>query len=236
MATMRGTAGRFEPGEAELRRAVVETAVEMSRCGLSPGRSGNVSARLGAGLLITPSAKAYATLSPADVVHVMADGSVAKGQGVPSSEWAMHLAVYRTRADAGAVVHAHSTHATALACAHKPIPAFHYMVLVAGGPDIPVAPYATPGSEELAQAVGKAFLDRRACLMANHGQIACGATLAAALELAQEVETLAEQYCKTLAVGGPTLLTAEHIPALVECFRTYGQRGKGQGQYQDQDS
>lgn len=226
MATMRGTAGRFEPGEAELRRAVVDTALEMSRCGLSPGRSGNVSARLGAGMLITPSAKAYGTLSPADVVHVMEDGSVAKGQGVPSSEWAMHLAIYRTRADAGAVVHTHSTHATALACAHKPIPAFHYMVLVSGGPDIPVAPYATPGTEALAKIVAAALMERRACLMANHGQIACGGTLASALELAQDVETLAEQYCKTLAVGGPKLLTAEHIPALVECFKTYGQRGK----------
>lgn len=226
MATMRGTGGRVRAEEAELRRAVADTAQEMSRIGLSPGRSGNVSARLGRGMLITPSGKAYGALSPADIVHVEGDGAVSAGQGVPSSEWAMHLAVYRARSEANAIVHTHSLHATVLACAHKPIPPFHYMVLVAGGPDIPLVRYETFGTEALAKVVAEGLRERRACLMANHGQIACGATLAAALELAQEVETLAEQYCKTLQIGGPKLLDERQLAEAAVRFKSYGQRHK----------
>lgn len=224
MATMRGTGGTRRAEEAELRRAVADTAIEMSRCGLSPGRTGNVSARLGDGMLITPSGKDYGALSPADIVLVDALGQPGEGQGTPSSEWAMHLAVYRVRPEAGAVVHTHSTHATVLACAHKPIPAFHYMVLAAGGPDIPLVPYATFGTDELAKLVAPVMRSRRACLLANHGQIASGATLAGALELAREVETLAEQYYKTLTLGGPKLLNDVDVAAAVERFKTYGQK------------
>lgn len=226
MATMRGTGGSRRAEEAELRRAVADTALEMSRCGLSPGRTGNVSARLGDGMLITPSGKEYGALAPADIVLVDGGGKPAEGQGTPSSEWAMHLAVYRVRPEAHAVVHTHSMHATVLACAGKAIPAFHYMVLAAGGPDIPLVPYATFGTDALAKLVEPAMRERRACLMANHGQIASGATLAAALELAREVEVLAEQYYKTLILGGPKLLTDAEIAASIERFRTYGQRGK----------
>ena len=212
---------------AALRRAVLDTALEMSRRGLSPGRSGNVSARAPAGgMLITPTGLAYGEQTPADIVHVAADGSVAPGQRTPSSEWAFHLAAYRARPDAKAIVHTHSMHATVLACAHKPIPAFHYMVLVAGGPDIPVVPYATFGSEELARHVGEGLRERRACLMANHGQIATGATLAAALELAAEVEVLAEQYCKVLTLGPAKLLTPAQLEQAAARFQNYGQNAQ----------
>lgn len=210
---------------AALRRAVLDAALAMSRRGLSPGRSGNVSARApGGGMLITPTGLAYDSLTPADIVHVADDGSVAAGQRKPSSEWGFHLAAYRARSDANAVVHTHSLHATVLACAGKPIPPFHYMVLEAGGRDIPVLPYATFGTEELARVVGEGLKARKAVLMANHGQIATGATLDRALELAEGVEVLAEQYVKVLAIGGPRLLTEEQLAAAEARFSTYGQQ------------
>ena len=124
-------------------------------------------------------------------------------------------------------MHTHSTYATVLACAQKPIPAFHYMVAVAGGKDIPCVPYATFGTEELARHVARGLQERNACLMANHGQIALGETLAEALELAFEVEVLAEQYYKLLPLGGtPHILDDAEMPRNVEKFKTYGQRGQ----------
>jgi L-fuculose-phosphate aldolase len=125
-----------------------------------------------------------------------------------------------------AVVHTHSLNATVLACAHKPIPAFHYMVAVAGGNDIPLVPYDTFGTKELARHVAKGLFHRNACLMANHGQIALGATLPAALELAREVEALAEQYCRLIAVGKPYVLGDEEMARVLKRFKSYGQRAQ----------
>jgi L-fuculose-phosphate aldolase len=142
---------------------------------------------------------------------------------VPSSEWQFHLAAYAARPDRHAIVHTHSLHATVLACAHRSIPAFHYMVAVAGGPDIPLVPYATFGTEALARHVAAGLATRDACLMANHGQIAIAATPAAALDLAAEVETLAEAYVKVLAVGAPHILPADEMARVLVRFRTYGQ-------------
>lgn len=210
---------------AELRRAVIDTAQAMSREGLSPGRSGNVSARVaGGGMLITPTGLAYETLRDADIVFVAANGEPAAGGLKPSSEWRLHLTVYAAKPDAGAIVHCHSMNATALACAGKTIPAFHYMVAVGGGVDIPLAPYATFGTPELAEAVAAALSERQAALLAHHGQIACGADLAAALDLAREVETLAGQYVRTLAIGGGPLLSAEDMAIVLDKFRGYGQQ------------
>lgn len=213
-------------GELAQRRAVIETALAMSRQGLSPGRSGNVSCRWPGGMLITPSGMAYETLVPDDIVFVADDGSVAPNSRKPSSEWHFHLSAYHARPDRHAIVHTHSLHATVLACAHKPIPAFHYMVAVAGGADIPLVPYATFGTKELARYVAAGLAERDACLMANHGQIAIGETLSAALELAHEVEVLAEQYCKVLALGKPKLLTAAEMEVVLERFKGYGQRAQ----------
>jgi len=209
--------------EDRARREVLETALAMSRRGLSPGRSGNVSRRFRDGMLITPSGQTYASIMPADIVFVADDGSVGPGQKRPSTEWRFHLAAYRARPDIGAVIHTHSTHATVLACANKPIPAFHYMVAVAGGHDIPLVPYATFGTKELARHVAKGLKDRDACLMANHGQTSVGETCASALDLAAEVENLAEQYVKVLALGDPVLLDEDEMERVREQFQAYGQ-------------
>lgn len=210
--------------DAGSRRAVVDAAQAMSREGLSPGRSGNVSARAPGGMLITPTGLAYETLRDTDIVFVAANGEPAAGALKPSSEWQLHLAVYAAKLDAGAIVHCHSMNATALACVGKPIPAFHYMVAVAGGADIPLAPYAIFGTPELAEAVTGALAGRKAALLAHHGQIACGANLAAALDLARDVETLAGQYLRTLAIGGGPLLSAEDMASVLDKFRGYGQQ------------
>jgi L-fuculose-phosphate aldolase len=210
-------------GEPQLRRAIIDTALDMSLSGLSPGRSGNVSARWRGGMLITPSGMAYDTIVPEDIVYVEADGEAPRSQRKPSSEWRFHLAAYRQRPDCTAVVHTHSLHATVLACAHQPIPAFHYMVAVAGGTDIPLVPYALFGTAELADHVAAGLAERNACLMANHGQIAIGGSLDAALELASEVETLAEQYVKLLMLGKPKLLTKVEMAEVLERIKNYGQ-------------
>jgi L-fuculose-phosphate aldolase len=211
--------------EAAARREVVETALAMSRRGLSPGRSGNVSRRWREGMLITPSGMPYEDIGAADIVFVAADGAP-RGARRPSSEWRFHQAAYAARPDADAVVHTHSLHAVVLACAHRPIPAFHYMVAIAGGDVIPCVPYAPFGSAALAAHLAGALKHCNACLMANHGQTAVGETLAAALELAAEVEVLAEQYYKVLTLGKPHLLSDLEMAEVLERFKSYGQKGR----------
>lgn len=213
--------------EDAARKELIATALQMSRSGLSPGRSGNISCRWRDGMLITPSGLAYEGLRPADIVFVAGDGSVPGKQRKPSSEWHFHLAAYGARADLSALVHTHSLNAVVLACAGKPIPAFHYMVAAAGGVDIPIVPYATFGTEELARHVAKGLADRRACLMAHHGVVAMGETLASALELAFEVEVLAEQYYKVLTLGKPPLLPPAEMAIVLEKFKSYGQKAQG---------
>jgi L-fuculose-phosphate aldolase len=213
-------------GEAEARRTIIDVACAMSESGLSPGRSGNVSCRWKDGMLITPTGMSYGDLEADDISFVGSDGSTPEKQRKPSSEWHFHLAAYGARPDMHAVVHTHSLHATVLACAGKPIPAFHYMVAVAGGDDIPLVPYATFGTEELARHVASGLTDRRACLMANHGQIALGITLEDALELASEVETLAAQYYKVLSLGDPILIPEDEMARILKKFQNYGQRGQ----------
>lgn len=221
--------GKLQPsrvrdkGELVVRRELVEAAKTMSRRGLSPGRSGNVSRRWADGMLITPSGMTYEELEPADLAFVDGGGKPS-GKRNPSSEWHFHLAVYSARSDVDAIVHAHSMHAVVLSCANTSIPAFHYMVAVAGGNDIPCVPYATFGTEALVPHVIRGLAERNACLMAHHGMVAVGASLGAALELAFDVETLAEQYYKVLTLGRPTLLSPEQMSAAIERFRTYGQK------------
>ena len=217
--------------ELKLRNEIIEVSLAMSMSGLSPGRSGNVSARFNTGMLITPTGMAYEDLEPADIVFVADDGKVPAKQRKPSSEWQFHLATYKARPDRNAIVHTHSLHATVLACVKKPIPAFHYMVAVAGGNDIPCVPYATFGTDDLARHVARGLKHRDACLMASHGQIACGETLRSALELAFEVETLAEQYYKVLLLGelnvSSDILSDAAMAEMVEKFKSYGQKGQG---------
>lgn len=203
------------------REELIETAREMNRCGINQGTAGNVSLRAGNGFLITPSGRPYAGLQAGDIVFIGPDGQ-AQGACKPSSEWRIHYDLYRARPDAGAILHAHPTHCTALACMRKAIPAFHYMVAVAGGSDIPCAPYATFGSAELSAQVLQTLEGRRACLMANHGLVCLAADLSSALALAIEVEQLAHTYLNCLAAGSPVLLDEAEMARVLERFKDYG--------------
>ena len=211
--------------ESELRGAVIATALAMNGAGINRGKSGNVSARWRDGgfdgFLVTPSALPYAQTTAADIVAVSLAGE-ARGLRRPSSEWRFHRDIYAQREDVHAVVHAHAPFATSLACLHRGIPAFHYMVAVAGGSDIRCAPYATFGTQDLSDHVLAALAGRRACLMANHGLIAAGESLDAALALAVEVETLAEMYWRALQVGDPVLLPDEEMRVVLGKFEGYG--------------
>jgi L-fuculose-phosphate aldolase len=205
----------------ELRTEIVEVARRMNACGLNQGTSGNLSARLGAGLLVTPSAMPYEAMAASDIVAMDLDGTVHRAGQRPSSEWRIHADVLRARSGVGAIVHVHSPFATALSCLREGIPAFHYMVAVAGGDSIRCADYATFGTQALADHVLAALVDRQACLMANHGLIALGARPEDALALAIEVEALAAQYLRARQVGTPVLLDAEEMQRVLARFRDY---------------
>jgi L-fuculose-phosphate aldolase len=215
-------AGIVDEGALRVRMAQVMKA--MDERGLNRGTSGNVSARCGEAMLVTPSGVPASLLTPEQMVLVQADGATAPGALKPSSEWRMHQGLLERRPDINAVVHCHSRHATILACAGRPIPAVHYMVAVSGGTSVPVAPYATFGSPELAQAVVEALDGRYAALMANHGQIVVAPSLDFALAIAEEIEEQAAVYWGTLAIGGPTLLAEDEMTTILQRFKSYGQR------------
>lgn len=212
---------------AELRASVVATMQRMDARGLNRGTSGNVSVRVDGGMLVSPSGIVPEQLTPEQVVFVSDAGQWDADGARPSSEWRMHLGILAGRPEAMAVVHCHSRHATVLACAGRNIPALHYMVAVAGGAQVPLAPYATFGTPELASAIVDTLDGYRACLMANHGQIAIGRSLGEALAIADEVEEQAAVYCGTLAIGGPVLLSEEEMARIQGAFATYGQRKSG---------
>ena len=216
-------------GERSLREAVVSTALAMNAAGINRGKSGNVSARWRDdafdGFLITPTGVPYAQTLPDQVVMMTLKGK-SLGALLPSSEWRFHRDIYAARPDAQAIVHTHAPFATSLACMGRGIPPFHYMVAVAGGHDIRCAPYATFGTQELSDHAVAALVDRRACLLANHGMIAVGTSLEHALALAVEVETLAEMYWRVLQIGEPVLLADAEMDVVLEKFRTYGQPQK----------
>jgi L-fuculose-phosphate aldolase len=203
-----------------LRLAVIRAACDMNALGINRGKSGNVSARIDRGFLVTPSALPYAQTKAEDIVAVDDDGNAA-GRRAPSSEWRFHRDIYAARPEVMAIVHAHSPFATTLACLDRGIPAFHYMIAVAGGSDIRCAPYATFGKQPLSDHAVRALEGRTACLLAHHGQIAVGNSLAAALALAVEVETLAEMYWRALQIGEPPILDEREMREVLEGFATY---------------
>ncbi len=207
--------------ELQLRRQIIAIALRMNASGINRGKSGNVSARWKSGFLVTPSGLAYEKTKPADIVFVDAKGK-ATGKREPSSEWRFHHDIYRTRKDCLTVVHTHSSFATTLACLRMDVPAFHYMIAVAGGNSIRCAPYATFGTQELSGHALAALEGRKACLLANHGVIALGADLDQALALAMEVESLCEQYWRALQIGQPFVLPDEEMAIVIGKFRTYG--------------
>jgi L-fuculose-phosphate aldolase len=210
--------------EHEARTALIEACCAMNALGINQGTSGNISVRHGGTMLISPSAMPYHTIRPEDVAAMPIEGEYGAWSGTrrPSTEWRFHLDIMRARPEAGAVVHSHPTFCTALAIARKDIPAAHYMIAAFGGTDVRCAPYATFGTKELSEHALRALEGRDACLLANHGMIVCGATLAKAMWLAVELETIARQYWHSLQIGGPVLLTDAEIAETRRSFGSYG--------------
>ncbi len=209
--------------EDEVRLGVISAARAMNALGLNRGTAGNVSARWRDGFLVTPTGMAYDETLPDDIVFVRRDGSW-RGARRPSSEWRFHRDIYEAREEAGAILHAHSSFATALACLRSGIPPFHYMIARFGGGSIRCADYATFGTQELSRNVVDALEGRRACLLANHGMLVFGRGLRHALDLAVELETLCEQYWRARQIGEPVLLADAEIGRVLERFADYGQQ------------
>lgn len=209
--------------ELKLRNEIIEQCRWMNATGLNQGTSGNISARHGDAMLITPSATPYDKLEPEMIAAMPLDGG-GKWHGAlkPSTEWRFHLDILRVRPDVEAIVHTHSVHATALAIARRAIPACHYMVAAFGGNDVRCAGYARYGTQALSDLVLRALEGRNACLLANHGAIAAGPSLAKAMWLAVELETLARQYILALQVGDPAILSNAEIDEVLEGFASYG--------------
>jgi L-fuculose-phosphate aldolase len=197
-------------GDLAVREEMVETCRRMNATGINQGTAGNLSIRCEDGVLITPSSLPYERMEPADLVVLRPDGSV-EGAHRPSSEWRFHRDILAARADVLVVLHCHSLNATALAVHCHGIPAFHYMVAVAGGPTIRCSRYATFGTQELSDAALEALEGRTACLLGHHGQISLGRSFEAALGLAVEVETLAAMYVAARSLGEPPVLPDDEI-------------------------
>ena len=210
----------------DLRQQVIETCRRMNALGINQGTAGNVSARTDDGFVISPSGIPYDELQPEQVVEMDLDGGYL-GDWLPSSEWRLHLDVYRARPEAGAVIHTHATYAAALSCLRRDIPAFHYMIAAAGGETLRCAEYATFGSAELSANMMKAMEGRSACLLANHGVIGFGPTLPKAVALLVEVETLCRQYVIANAMGSPVVLDSAEMDRILGLFKTYGKQDAG---------
>jgi L-fuculose-phosphate aldolase len=204
-----------------LRSEIIKYSKMLNSKKLSALRSGNISARYKDGFLITPSGKKYSSLKGKDIVFVSLKGNFDKKKGIPSSEWKFHQDIYFNKKDAKAIVHAHSTYATALASHNKGIPSFHYMVAMAGGHDIKCAKYATYGTRELSKNILKALKGRKACLIGNHGQIVFEENLARAFELAEEVENISLQYITSLKLGKPKILSLKEMNIVLSKAKNY---------------
>jgi L-fuculose-phosphate aldolase len=209
--------------ELEARRSVVEACRAMNALGINQGTSGNLSCRVEGGFLVTPTSIPYDELRPADIVEMGFDG-LYLGERRPSSEWRFHRDVLKARPDIDVVLHNHSTYATALSCHGLGIPAFHYMVAVAGGTSIRCAEYATFGTQELSANALEALGDHSACLLGNHGVLVVAKTIKKALALAVEVETLAKQYIHARILGEPRILPDAEMARVIEQMRrmSYG--------------
>ena len=209
----------------KLRAQIIKYAKKLNIANLSALRSGNISVRVKEknvnGFYITPSGSKYSSLKPKDIVFVSLNGRFDKKKGKPSSEWRFHQDIYVNKKDAIAIVHAHSTCATAISTHNKSVPAFHYMVGVAGGEDIKCAKYATFGTRSLSKSIITALKNRTACLISNHGQIAFGSNLDQAFELAQEVENICHQYINALRIGIPKILSKKEIKIVLGKMKNY---------------
>ena len=209
----------------KLKTELVKYAKKLNSTNLSPLRSGNISVRCKVknleGFYITPSGRKYNTLRPEEIAYVTLEGKYNKKGIAPSSEWRFHQDIYLNKRFAKAIVHAHSPYATALSSHGKLIPAFHYMVAVAGGNDIKCAKYATFGTKILSRNIIKALKNRNACLMSNHGQISLGKNLDQAFELAEEIENICNQYINALSIGKPKILSLVQMNKVLKKFKNY---------------
>jgi len=212
------------------RQEVIDYSIKLNITNLSPLRSGNISVRgiEGGieGFFITPSGKKYETLKPEDIVFLSLNEkkdflSWFNSGKNPSSEWRFHQDIYKNKWEAKAIVHAHSTHATAVSTHGKSIPPFHYMIALAGGEDIRCSEYATFGTHELSMNIIKALKGRKACLMSNHGQVAYGVNLSKAFELAQEIENICQQYIIALKMGEPKNLSLSEMNKILDKVKNY---------------
>ncbi len=206
----------------QLAQQIIDTCLEMNALGLNQGTSGNVSARYQEGMLITPSGIPYSKLTPDMIVYVDENGVYEAGK-VPSSEWHFHLACYSARPDLNAVVHNHAVNSTAVSILNVAIPALHYMVAVTGTDHVPCIPYATFGTQDLADYVTDGMRQSKAILMQHHGMIAMEVNLEKALWLANEVEVLASLYLKVSSVSEKVpVLSDQEMRTVLDKFKTYG--------------
>jgi L-fuculose-phosphate aldolase len=210
--------------EAQLREALIENARTLERLNVNQGTSGNLSARSGGDMLITPSAVPYDRLRPPMIAKMPIRGDYGAWSGPlpPSSEWRIHLDILRAKPEVGAIIHTHSLHATTLSLLHKPIPAVHYMIAAFGGPTIRCTKYAPFGTKELSKAVLEGLIDRQGVLLGQHGMVVTGNDPGQALWRAVELETLAKMYLLALSVGQPFILPDDEIMRTVEKFKNYG--------------
>ena len=205
----------------KLKSEIIKFSKLLNSRKLSALRSGNISVRFKKGFFITPSGKKYSSLKNKDIVYVSLNGKFDKKLGIPSSEWKFHQEIYLKKKEANAIVHSHSTNATALSVHKKSIPAFHYMVALAGGNDIKCANYATYGTRKLSVNILNALKNRKACLISNHGQIAYDDNLSKAFELAEEVENLSLQYITALKIGKPKILSNVEMNKVLAKAKNY---------------
>ena len=212
--------------DEHVKQEIIDTVRMYSANGLGVGTSGNLSARTEKGFLITPTGVSYDALEPELLVELNEAGEVVSGDLKPSSEWRFHRDIYLDRKEAGSIVHVHSPFATAIACTRQSIPAFHYIIAIAGGDSIRCAEYATFGTEALSLHAVKALKNRKACLLANHGMIALDKDISSAFKMALEVEELAKQYFYSLQIGEPVILDKKEMQINLEKFRTYGKQAK----------
>jgi L-fuculose-phosphate aldolase len=209
----------------KLKTEVIKYSKKLNSTSLSELRSGNISIRVKEknidGFYITPSGMKYSSIKPEDIVFVSLTGRFDKKKGIPSSEWRFHQDIYVNKKNAKAIVHAHSTCATAVSSHQKNIPAFHYMVGVAGGEDIKCSKYATFGTRKLSKNILSALKNRSACLIGNHGQIAFGENLEKTFELAQEIENICHQYINALRIGIPKILSKKEMQIVLGKMKNY---------------
>jgi L-fuculose-phosphate aldolase len=204
-----------------MQNQLLKITQKLAELGLNKGTAGNCSVRYEDGFLITPSGMAVEDMSPECMVKMQFDGSYEQGK-IPSSEWRFHFDILKNRPEINAVIHTHSMFATTLACLHKDIPPFHYMIAVTGADTIRCAPYALFGTQVLSDHALAALYHSKACLLANHGMIALGRDLEDAFAVTVEVENLCEQYWRTLQLGEPHILSEAEMREVFQQFKGYG--------------